>query len=81
MNGSQRVLFLKRIKSAASYWENVYKMNKIIHGCLEKRNNLQSTAQDDEDAKELKLGKIRGHFFLDVIYSKSPQNFNVVSCF
>ena len=40
MNGSQRVLFLKRIKAAASYWE----MNKIIHGCLEKRN-LQSTAQ------------------------------------
>ena len=65
MNGSQRVLLLKRIKSAASYWENVYKMNKIIHGCLEKRN-LQSTAQNDEDAKKLKLGKIRGQFFFQV---------------
>lgn len=50
MNGSQGVLFLKRIKSAASYWDNVYKMNKITHGCLEKRN-LQSTPQDDEDEK------------------------------
>mgnify|MGYP000550841697 FL=1 len=65
MNGSQRVLLLKRIKSAASYWGNVYKMNKIIHGYLEKRN-LQSTPQDDEDAKELKLGKTRGHFFFQV---------------
>ena len=75
MNGSQRVLLLKRIKSAASYWENVYKMNKIIHGYLEKRN-LQSTPQDDEDAKELKLGKIRGHFFFKFgrdILQKSPK--------